>query len=225
VTVSADPAPVDLAGRRPLATRSKRWAIALAHALGRAGVRPNAVSLASIAFAIAAGGAFYLAPAASGRSRPWLFLAAAACIQLRLLCNLLDGMLAVEEGLKSSLGDLYNELPDRAADVVILVGAGYAASWDAYGPLLGWAAAVLAVTTAYVRALGSSLGAGHQFVGPMAKPHRMFALTVASLAAAVEVPAGLPPRAMGIALIVIVAGAIATVGVRIRRIATNLRAR
>ena len=223
--MSADPHPADLAARRPLATRSKRWVIALAHQLGRAGVRPNTVSLASIAFAVGAAAAFYAAPAASAVGRPGLFLCAAACIQLRLLCNLLDGMLAVEEGLKSSLGDLYNELPDRAADVVILVAAGYAVSWDAYGPPLGWAAAVLAVTTAYVRALGSSLGAGHHFVGPMAKPHRMFALTVAARAAAVEGTAGLPPRAIGIALVVIVAGAIATVAVRIQRIAAALRAR
>ena len=221
----ADPAPVDLAARRPLATRSKRWAIALARRLGRAGVRPNAVSLASVAFAIGAGAAFYATLAASSSTQPMLFLAAAACIQLRLLCNLLDGMLAVEEGLKSSLGDLFNELPDRAADVVILVAAGYAVSWDTYGPLLGWAAAVLAVTTAYIRVLGGSLGARQHFVGPMAKPHRMFALTVAALAAAVEGPAGRPPRAIGIALIVIVAGAAATVVLRIQRIAAELRAR
>ena len=47
------------------------------------------------------------------RSRALLLLAAAG-IQLRLLCNLLDGMLAVEEGFKSKTGDIYNDLPDRA---------------------------------------------------------------------------------------------------------------
>ena len=213
------------APRRPLATRSAGWAISLARFLARAGVRPNAVSLASVGFAITASAAFYAAPAASRAIRPALFLAAAASIQLRLLCNLLDGMLAVEEGLRSPLGDLFNELPDRAADVVILVAAGYATTWDSYGPPLGWTAAVLAVTTAYIRVLGGSLGGTQHFVGPMAKPHRMFVMTVAALAGAAEMVAGLPPRAVGIALIVIIAGAAATVVLRIQRIAAELRVR
>ena len=34
-------------------------------------------------------------------------MAAAAGIQLRLLCNLLDGMLAVEAGLKSRTGEIF----------------------------------------------------------------------------------------------------------------------
>ena len=55
-----------------------------------------------------------------------MFLAAAACIQLRLLCNLFDGMVAVEGGFKTKSGEIYNELPDRVADVLILAGAGYA---------------------------------------------------------------------------------------------------
>jgi phosphatidylglycerophosphate synthase len=213
------------APRRPLATRSAGWAISLARFLARAGVRPNAVSLASVGFALAAGAAFCSAPAASHNIRPVLFLAAAASIQLRLLCNLLDGMLAVEEGLRSPLGDLFNELPDRAADVVILVAAGYAATWGAYGPPLGWTAAVLAVTTAYLRVLGGALGGKQHFTGPMAKPHRMFVMTLAAVAAAGEVLAGVPPRAVGIALIVIVAGAAATAAVRVQRIAAELRAR
>ena len=44
---------------------------------------------------------------------------AAGCIQLRLLCNLLDGLVALEGGRKGKAGDLFNEAPDRYADVVL----------------------------------------------------------------------------------------------------------
>jgi hypothetical protein len=43
--------------------------------------------------------------------------------------------------------------------------------------VLGWAAALVAVFVAYVRALGASVGAGQLFLGPMAKPHRMALMT------------------------------------------------
>src|SRR5258705_13399655 len=145
--------------RRILATRDAGWAKALARKLGRARVRPNWVSIASVVFALIACDAFYLVPDVTPGLRIAALLLAAAAIQLRLLCNMLDGMLAVEEGLKTKTGDIYNDLPDRLADVVILVGAGYSVRAFAYGATLGWAAAVLALFTAYVRVLAGSLGA------------------------------------------------------------------
>jgi phosphatidylglycerophosphate synthase len=138
-------------------------------------------------------------------------IVAAAGIQLRLLCNLLDGLLAVEEGLKERTGDIYNDLPDRVADVAILVAAGYSIRHLASGPILGWAAALLAVFTAYVRVLGGSLGLTQHFVGPMAKQHRMFTLTVTTLLAAIEAFLGSPPRVMLAGLVTIVAGSLVTV--------------
>ena len=77
-------------------------------------------------------------------------------IQMRLLCNLFDGMVAVEGGHKTKSGEIYNELPERFADVFILVGAGNAWMRVEWGPLLGWLCAVLALLTAYVRALGAA---------------------------------------------------------------------
>lgn len=55
-----------------------------------------------------------------------LFLLAAAMIQGRLLCNLMDGLMAIEGNLKSASGEIYNDAPDRVSDALILVGAGYA---------------------------------------------------------------------------------------------------
>jgi phosphatidylglycerophosphate synthase len=212
--------------RRELATRDARWAAALARWLGRRGMRPNGVSMAGVIWALVAAAAFALVPqAGSTAARIGLLVLAAASIQLRLLCNLLDGMLAIEGGFKSKTGDIYNEVPDRIADVVILVGAGYAVRDLPSGVTLGWTAAVLAVFTAYLRVFAGSLGLRQHFIGPMAKQHRMFALTVAALLAAAEAAFRLPPRALYIGLVVIIAGAIVTAIRRVRRMAAEISAR
>jgi len=161
--------------RRPIATRSARWAQRLAAWLTTTPVTPNQISLLSVAWA-GAGGALLL----HGGIAAWI--AAALCVQLRLLCNLLDGMVAVEGGKGSRVGALYNEIPDRFADTAFLVPLGYAAGL----PWLGWAAALAAMLTAYVRVFGGALGLAQDFGGVMAKQRRMAALTVALLAQAVE---------------------------------------
>jgi phosphatidylglycerophosphate synthase len=213
------------APRRVLATRKTGWAKALARRLAANGVRPNAVSIVAVGFALASGTAFYLSSRLALDGRAALLLTAAACIQLRLLCNLLDGMLAVEEGLKSATGEIFNELPDRVADVLILVGAGYAGQQLAHSATLGWAAAVVAVFTAYVRVLGGSLGLTQHFVGPMAKQHRMFTLTVVTLLAAVEALSNLPSRAIPAGLALIIVGSVATAVRRTWRILSEADAR
>ena len=165
--------------RRPLTSRNAAWVQALARWLAAHRVTPNAISIAGMVFATIGGVAFVWASRCAPCSRS-LLLVAAANIQLRLLCNLLDGLVAVEGGLKGRAGDLFNEAPDRYADIALLASAGFAAGV----PWLGWMAASFAVLTAYVRAFGASLGRGQDFCGPFAKPQRMFFLTVGAVAAA-----------------------------------------
>lgn len=208
--------------RRPIRARETRGAKALALGLIRAGVRPNQISVLSVLFAALAGGCLALSAYGGETRRIALLLAAALLIQFRLLANLLDGMVAIEGGLGTRSGEVSNEFPDRLSDVLILVGAGHSATSLPFGPELGWAAAVLAVLTAYVRALGASLGTAHYFFGPMAKPHRMAATTAACGLAAVEIALGWPPLAMPVALGVIVAGSLGTVVRRIVAIVTEL---
>ena len=212
----------DPAARRPLRSRQTRWARATARVAVRLGLSPNAISLASVGAAAVAGGALALSAGADAPGRAGLLVLAAAAIQLRLLCNLLDGMVAVEGGKGSAAGPVYNELPDRVADALIFVGAGASVTWVSWGWTLGWAVALLAVLTAYVRALGASLGAGHHFAGPMAKQQRMAALTAACLAGAVLAwldPAG---ALMTAALVLIGLGSLATVARRTRLIVRAL---
>lgn len=206
------------ASRRPLKSRSTAWARKLSEALVRAGVRPNAISFASVVFAAAGALAFVAA------ERAWLpavlcWVGAAACIQLRLLCNLMDGMVAVEGRRLSVTGELWNEIPDRFADVFLLCGAGIAAGV----PWLGVVAACGSLLTAYLRALGASLTGRQDFRGPMAKPHRMAVLTAASLLCAADPLWGGRGEVMHIALWVIVVGLFPTCWRRITGLAAQLQ--
>lgn len=178
--------PIDPSGRRPLKTRGWPFFQKLAAWLARTGVTPNAISFSSMVFGALAGLALVATSVTEGWNLRLCFLAAAACIQLRLIANLLDGMVAVEGGKGGPTGDLWNEAPDRVADVMILIGAGFAAGSS---PTLGMIASLVAVFVAYVRALGASVGAGQIFLGPMAKPHRMFVMTLMCLLAVLIPPA------------------------------------
>lgn len=198
-------------GRRPIETRKARWAIHLAALLARLGVPPNLISLASIACA----GVTFAGLAHGGRTG---FLIAAAGIQLRLICNLLDGMVAVEGGRRSKSGEIFNELPDRFSDILSLLGAGLAA----VDMGLAAAATIGALLTAYVRSLATSAGAPPDFSGPMAKQHRMATLTGACLLAGL-LP-GWAPGILRLTLLVIAAGCSVTVARRTWRAIQALEA-
>jgi phosphatidylglycerophosphate synthase len=208
--------------RRPIAVRSSSWAQKIAAQLVRQKIHPNTISVLSVFFATLAGASMIWARQQEPPLSLTLFVLAALLIQARLLCNLFDGMVAVEGGLGSKSGEIYNELPDRLADSVILICAGYAAGPHWFAPTLGWAAALGSVMTAYVRALGASAGAGQQFCGPMAKQQRMFLTTLAAIIAGLESQFHWPPRALIITLALIIIGTVYTTARRTRRIIRNL---
>lgn len=154
-----------------------------------------------------------------------LWAVATVMIQLRLIANLLDGLVAVEGGKKTPTGELYNEVPDRVADTVVLVGAGYALGGDLR---LGAAAAMMALFVAYVRAIGASVGVGQAFVGPMAKQHRMAIVTAVSLYLAISPAAWQPSDSTGTGLmaaglaVIVLGGAVTSIR-RLCVIAQRLR--
>lgn len=218
--------------RRPLKSRDRAWAKFLARKAAGVGITPNAISVLSVCFAAGSMACFLVAPDMKSPAMIVLaWLGAAAGIQLRLVCNLIDGMVAVEGGKRSPVGGLYNEVPDRIADVLILVGAGYASNVEPgvvklFGVLpLGWSCAVAALWTAYVRSIGAELTGRHFFVGPMAKQHRMAVLTTGCLMCLVAslITGGNPHIVMTVVLTIILAGALFTCWRRLRLISAELR--
>lgn len=226
-TMGAESA-TDVAGaRRPVPARELGVSKAIARRLAASGVSANAISLLGMAAAVLGGAALALtADIAPG----WpLWLVAAALAELRLVANMLDGMVALERGAASKLGELYNEVPDRIADAALLVGLGYAAGG---APALGWAAALAAVGTAYVRAMAAVAGAPQDFGGPMAKPARVHVVAVAAVAAAAApgtmtapIAAAVPVTPIELALWLIVVGSVVTMLRRLVRAARHLRGR
>jgi phosphatidylglycerophosphate synthase len=220
-----------IAARRPLKSRQTRWAAAGTAWLSKIGATPNGISLFSMVCATLAGmalvGTIYTSSAWVDAA---LFALATLGIQARLLCNLFDGMVAVEGGKRSAVGELFNETPDRVADTIILVCAGYAAG-EAWGPTLGWVAALFAMATAYVRVLGKACGAGTYFIGPMAKQHRMAVMTVACITAGVWAVMTTPKAShqasgcLTAALVIICLGSIPTLWRRLSRISRDLHAK
>jgi phosphatidylglycerophosphate synthase len=205
--------------RRPLSSRDTGWARVVTAWLVKTSITPNRISMASMGAAALAGAGFWAGGTSDGWLRVGLFVAAALFCQLRLLCNLFDGLVAVEGGKQAADGPFWNEFPDRVADILILVGAGLGAS----EPALGWAAAAFAVLTAYVRELGRASGLPADFRGPMAKQHRMALMTAAALAAALAPLWPEAGMAVTLALWAVVLGAALTAVRRARAIVSGLK--
>lgn len=208
------------ANRRPLASRETGAARRAAAWLVAKGVTPNQISQLAMVFAATG----FLAFALSWLAGPWLrgglLLLAALCCQGRLVCNLLDGMVAIEGELAANDGPFWNEAPDRVSDILLLCGAGVACGL----PTLGAIAAVGAVSTAYLRELGRAEGLGADFSGPMAKQHRMAILTLGAVLAAFA-PLFWDGPVLKLALAIVVIGTIITVLRRSWRIISALKAR
>ncbi|CAN5912840.1 CDP-alcohol phosphatidyltransferase family protein [soil metagenome] len=223
-----DPEPF-IGSRRYLKTREKPWAQALAKQVCKLGISPNAISVLSILCSLLGAACLMTASLACCKaSASLLWFGAATGIQLRLLCNLLDGMVAIEGGKKSAVGALYNEVPDRIADAVLLIAAGYCNDWVVKlgGIPLGWLAAVLAFMTAYIRVLGGTLVGTQSFIGPMAKQHRMALLTLACLGSIAELwirQDGKAEEVMRYALAIMVLGIIITCWRRLSLISHELK--
>ena len=199
--------------RRPIAARDTGWAQKITRSLIKLRLTPNAISIWSIVFSLIGAACIGLTHGAA-----WSWFAFALCIQLRLLCNLFDGMVAVDGGMSSAVGALYNEVPDRVSDTVFFLSAAYVIDL----PELGWAAALFAAFTAYIRVLGGSVGEPQLFLGPFAKQQRMAVLTGAALVSIIEAAWLHSFYVMAVALGIIALGSAYTCVRRLRAIANQL---
>lgn len=203
--------------RRPLTSRNSAWASRLAFWAVQKGLTPNQISQASMAFAATGLALYWLSTQGPGIVQLLCLILAAATLQARLICNLIDGMVAIEGGRGAKDGPFWNEAPDRVSDLFFFAGAGLAAG----KPALGLLAAALAIATAYIRELGRAEGFPPDFSGPMAKPQRMAVLTAGTALAALYAT----EWTLTVTLWIIVAGSAATNFRRSRTLIEKLKSR
>ena len=209
--------PID---RRPIQSRNTWWAESAAQMLVKLGVSPNTISLFGMLAAVAAGVSFYSSGIATGFGQRALWFCGGLLCQIRLLCNLFDGMVAVKRGIASPTGELYNEVPDRVSDAAVFIGLGYAAGGDV---AIGYIAALISVFVAYVRATAKSIGAPNDFCGPMAKPQRMALATAVAVYMAVSPNSWrLPWGEAKTVLVLVIIGGVWTALRRLSRAAQHL---
>ncbi len=163
--------------RRELKSRKFKIFHHMAYYLAQKNIMPNQISLMSMVFAFMGMLALVFYPKVQGTLSFFLLIFIFLMVQGRLLCNLIDGLVAIEGGKKTKFGEFFNDFPDRISDIFFFIGVGYAANM----PYLGFLAAILAVLTAYIRILVAFIDAPISFKGPMAKQHRMAMLNIAIL--------------------------------------------
>lgn len=198
--------------RPPIAKIIRRSASAAVELCRKRRIHPNAVSLGSLAAAAAAAAALLVAgqlaptPGAAPAGLPYCLavFAAVAFGSLRLWLNMLDGMVAEATGQTNALGEVFNELPDRASDLLIFTALAISGLCR---PSLALAAAFASLLIAYTGTLAKAVGAGRQFGGVMAKPWRMVAVGAGLLVPLLLHPVWQPVSSTAAALVFFFAGA------------------
>lgn len=129
ITLSKD---ISMNNRRNASTRKIDLLHQLAIFLVKKRIMPSQVSILSSVFSLAAALLFISASShkdstlhLSLENQILLLTLALIGIQLRLACNLIDGLMATEGALKTKSSELFNDVPDRLSDVMILLGVGY----------------------------------------------------------------------------------------------------
>ena len=208
--------------RRPIADVFRRTASAAVRFCVRHDVHPNSVSYASIVASLLATVCFW-----QSSRLPVLLIPAVGFCYLRLWFNMLDGMVALASGKASRTGEIANELPDRISDVAIFVGAAHSGLCH---ELSGSWAAIFALLVAYVGTLGQAVGVQREFSGIMAKPWRMVVLHIGAWITLGLLWSGGEIEYAGLTVLdwthlVIIAGCVQTVVVRLARIVRSLHQR
>ena len=186
-------------------------------------VDPDAISYLSILAAALAALFFWK----SGEEVIFLLLAPVFCY-VRLWCNMLDGMVALAAGKASWRGEILNDLPDRISDVLIFAGVAHSGLMN---PSIGYWAAIFALLTAYVGMFGQAVGVQREFSGVMSKPWRMVTLHAGAwiTLACVWWNDGsirfLRLTVLDWACLIVVAGCLQTMTIRLKRIMAALRSK
>jgi CDP-diacylglycerol--glycerol-3-phosphate 3-phosphatidyltransferase len=166
-----------------LITASKPYLAALllppARALLARGVSPNAVTVTTLALSCATGAALTLSPTA------WVYAAVPVVLGLRLVFNVLDGVMARAGGRESKLGLALNELGDIIGDGAIYLPFALSVGVE---PLLAGAFVLLCAASEAAGLAGHATGVGRRQDGPLAKGERGAAMASIAILIAAGAP-------------------------------------
>ena len=144
------------------------------NALARAGITPNAVTLAAILGSIVVG------PVVSrSATSPQLLLLLPVWLFTRMALNAIDGMMARELAMSTQLGAVLNELGDAISDLGLYLPLAFVyepARWPIVAFSIG------AILSEFSGVLGRALGASRHYEGPMGKSDRAFVVGALGLA-------------------------------------------
>jgi len=153
-------------------TKSK-WQQALRPVVGFCAqhhIHPDLFTYGALLLSFVAALAFLLARA----HHAWLWLVL-PCVLVRLLLNLMDGLVARQLGLASAWGEAKNEFGDRLADAAIFLGLAFGGYADAR---LAALALALILCVSYLGILGKALGGPRVYGGIFGKGDRMISLAL-----------------------------------------------
>ncbi|QQK76117.1 CDP-alcohol phosphatidyltransferase family protein [Salicibibacter cibarius] len=145
----------------------------LVRGLAKIGVTANFVTITAAVLSIALGILLLLYP-----SYNWLILFVPVFLFFRMMLNAIDGMLAREHGMESSMGAILNELGDIVSDAALYLP--FALILDV-PPALVVSLVVLALVTEVTGILGTVIGGSRRYDGPMGKSDRAFVFGMLSL--------------------------------------------
>lgn len=151
--------------------------------LVRCGITANQVTLFALLLSVAAGAAIALYP----ESRIPL-LALPIVLFIRMALNAIDGMLAREHNMQSSLGAILNELGDVISDTALYLPFAFIPGVSA--PLVVLCV-MLAIISEMVGVVSVQIGASRRYDGPMGKSDRAFAFGLLALLLGLGIESGI----------------------------------
>lgn len=128
------------------------------------GVSANQVTLAALVLSLATGSLILLQPAAS-----WPLLLVPGTLFVRMALNALDGMMAREHDMQTTLGAVLNELGDVLADAALYLPIGMV---PGVSGRLVTVVVVLSVVSEMAGVIGVQIGSTRRYDGPMGKSDR-----------------------------------------------------
>lgn len=145
----------------------------LARALAKAGVRANQVTVFACSLSVALG--VFLARNVESRR---LFLILPLFLFLRMVLNVIDGIMANDLDQRSHLGAYLNELGDVVSDAFCYLPFAFLPEFN---PLAIGAVIVLAVISEIAGIAGPMTGASRRYDGPLGKSDRAFVFAAIAL--------------------------------------------